>query len=218
MTKSKNSIYKVCIVVIYLFLMPSCKQKEERTFFTKMKSKYKNFKIDSSRFFLKDFGIRNRPININHKDYWEITSDSNSIFGINGYLRYSNNCIYIVVRDAYGKIMEEQKLFDFDTSDYYFFEWKIGKNRILGDSIVLQKVSKGSKDTNIYVYRWYEYERYKLRGNKYYFDRCFEVKISKYIGILSITSLFNGCNDTLEYLILYPREELKIKNTNVLLL
>jgi hypothetical protein len=213
---------RLCVAVCYLFSLTffSCTKNVKRDFFRDMKESYSDLKIDSSSYFLKNFGIISTAREINGNFYWKMSCEKGSLFYISGFIRKIEDSIVLIPSDFNESLnFRQNKLFDFGApvNSSWNLLFENNGNMLYGDSIVYVGSNKKYGDT-VYRYVMHPFYFYKRKNDRSYFDYIFKIDISKNRGILSIITLDRNDGDTLFFTTIYPIEKIKDKRGGKLLL
>ncbi len=173
-----------------------------------MQHLYSNIKIDSSSYFIKNFGLASMSQRIDDKFYWKLSCDKGSFFYLAGYLRLLNDSIVLLPLETkkISSEINEIKLFDFsakvETGWSVLFEQE--GNMLYGDSIRFLGFNERGGDS-IYSFEMRPFYYYKKPNSKSYFDYWFKINTSIKKGILDITAFESYTSDTLFYCSLIPK-------------
>ncbi|HEY8929089.1 MAG TPA: hypothetical protein VIM55_07850 [Mucilaginibacter sp.] len=174
-----------------------------------MKERYGDMKIDSNSYFLMSFGLSRSATSIHDKNYWKLNCQEGSYFFLSGYLRKQGDVIWYIP-SAFASLdmpVKENKLFDFGAKvndSWAVFNQKI-RDELLGDSIKVMSIRRGSRDT-IFEYQiaYFQYNTSlkKIIGVGHHFN----LEVNPRLGIVSITSI--GVPSKFYYkAILQPKEK-----------
>jgi hypothetical protein len=203
----KNKVYFFGILYFVMTVtILSCTKNPKRTFFKNMKRAYSDLKIDSSEYFLKDFGVSSNAEKFKGDFYWRIKCRKGSLFYLSGLIRMIDDSIILVPLDATPFESIQYKLFDFSaaTNSSWKTLFESRGNMIYGDSIVYRSVHE-EKDDSVFNFCLYPFYFYKKTNNRSYFDYMFLINITKSKGLLNIITVDSFSGDTLFYTTLYPK-------------
>ncbi|MFC0515739.1 hypothetical protein ACFFGT_16075 [Mucilaginibacter angelicae] len=200
------------VQITLCLLVSSCRNNAiKRDFFLTMKESYKDVPIDSSGYFIRNFGLSSLSETILQKQYWYLNSKEGAYLYLNGLIRRDDQQIMFIPYDL--TTPKEFKLFDFSCD--VGANWKIYYDKLKrhnGDSVVFRGRFKENHEL-CYVFRIHPFYN-KSDGAKYFYGHTIEVFVSNTNGIISISEPADDKFNFFRKLYLYPHEQFvnRLKN------